>query len=255
MMLPVVLFIAFRDAASLKFSSSEPMPEATIANLLITDVSDADVLGDSKLGAGTEKPKMVRSQQQSLPIEVDHFAKCGGTYVQQVAKQTIKTKLSIVREFGGNAGKKDQRAFTLGMIRNPFSYLVSIWTYGSHEGGLRRYIERVFTGGLAQVHTVSDSWPVTMTSPCSNTELEVASQNSSTVQDTLEHEISQMKKELESTETFINLVEQEYGDSPTKLARDSHEITSVILTITDKKITSVVSERHEKPLKSILKKV
>lgn len=107
MMLPVIFFLAFQEAASLKLSFSEaPKTEArpAISDLLITDVLDADVMDDSESGPGAEQVSMIRSQQQQPRLEVDHFAKSGGTYVRGVAQKTIKTNLSIVREFTGNAG-------------------------------------------------------------------------------------------------------------------------------------------------------
>jgi hypothetical protein len=159
MMLPVIFFLAFQEAASLKLSFSEaPKTEArpAISDLLITDVLDADLMDDSESGPGAEQVSMIRSQQQQPRLEVDHFAKSGGTYVRGVAQKTIKTNLSIVREFTGNAGDprnpKKQRAFTIGMIRNPFSYLVSLWAFGSYTKETRDHTS-AFRATMNQVST------------------------------------------------------------------------------------------------------
>jgi hypothetical protein len=159
-MLAVVFFLAFRATASLKLEA----PRNPIDKLLIADVLDAEIMGDSVLGAETENLKVVRRSQSVKPetAELDHFAKAGGTFVGAVAQRSIKTNLSIIRELRGNSGSKAD-TFSIGMVRNPFSYLVSIWTYGSSKKGANRnQVEEMYSNkshpGWPAARDMMNSW-------------------------------------------------------------------------------------------------
>jgi hypothetical protein len=149
-MLPVVFFLAFGAVASLKFEA----PRKHINKLLIADILDAEGMGDSHLGAETAQKLNVVRRSRSTNVkpeiaEVNHFAKCAGTYVNAVARRSI-ANLSIVQEFVGTSGGSDD-TFSIGLMRNPFSYLVSLWAFGSYKLGsrfafsaLRRSVERIY---------------------------------------------------------------------------------------------------------------
>jgi len=68
-------------------------------------------------------------------VVYNHLAKTGGTFVKSVLQEAVpKNNLVIRSEFESMTKKDRETAFTIGSIRNPCDYYVSLWAYGSPGG-------------------------------------------------------------------------------------------------------------------------
>jgi len=71
------------------------------------------------------------SEEQNQ-IYFNHLAKCGGSFVKRVIREAVHHP-----EIGNEQDKMkaaDKLKFTVGLIRNPFDYYVSLWAYTSAPG-------------------------------------------------------------------------------------------------------------------------
>lgn len=69
----------------------------------------------------------------------DHMPKTGGTYIAKVVRAAAgRNKFTLVREFDHYNHSLFDEHFTIGSVRNPCDYYLSLWSYGVDFGGRMR---------------------------------------------------------------------------------------------------------------------
>lgn len=83
---------------------------------------------DDAIGAQFVEESTEDSEEQNQ-IYFNHLAKCGGSFVKRIIRDAVKHP-KISNE-GDKMKAADKLKFTVGLIRNPFDYYVSLWAFTS----------------------------------------------------------------------------------------------------------------------------
>lgn len=94
-------------------------------------------------------------------ILYDHMPKAGGTYLINILRAAVgKKNFKKRKEFEGLSVMDKLSTFTMGSIRNPCDYYLSLWSYGVDHGGAMR-------------HKVPAAWVYNVTSPMKDSDHDI----------------------------------------------------------------------------------
>lgn len=83
-------------------------------------------------GEPFQPPADVR--EHKIHVTINHLAKAGGTFVHDIVEKSLpKDRLTWEREGDGITETESKENFVIGMVRNPFNYYVSLWSYTSDK--------------------------------------------------------------------------------------------------------------------------
>lgn len=130
MLLPVVVKILLLVAITGDLQSSEVDPSPQTSTILLQyrgESEESDVQEVESVALAEHTPRLV----------VSHFAKCGGSFSKKAVQNAVpgvilnneEEPLPKVLACPGRA------TFTIALIRNPFDYLVSLWTMFADDRG------------------------------------------------------------------------------------------------------------------------
>jgi len=124
---------------------------AKVAALIITLLGGAGAL---KFGHPVDR-KLLSVRLQGIDgehdveeggVTVNHLAKCGGRFVREVLDRTIQEGyLNIETEKESMTSEDTAKSFTIGLIRNPFEYYLSLWAFTSGRRQVTTGIIKAFS--------------------------------------------------------------------------------------------------------------
>mmetsp|Transcript_8387 Transcript_8387/g.18809 ORF Transcript_8387/g.18809 Transcript_8387/m.18809 type:complete len:287 (-) Transcript_8387:100-960(-) len=76
--------------------------------------------------------------EPSKVLVVDHVPKCGGTFLINLAKQSVDRSTLLIVQEQEQLQESDmgEDKFIVGVIRNPFDYYISLWAYKTYKDRL-----------------------------------------------------------------------------------------------------------------------
>jgi hypothetical protein len=105
------------------------------------------------------RPQVEKKRSLTLRFEqltYNHLPKAGGTFLTKVLSHVIPhVKIELETQSFTERDKLD--SFTVGSVRNPCAYYVSMWAFNSHgEGALRNWIPSEYWGVSKSLNTSED---------------------------------------------------------------------------------------------------
>lgn len=85
-------------------------------------------------------PEVLTKRPGGKVLTYDHMPKAGGTYLEHMLRTAVKMRhFHLLREFDTLQTQDVLTTFTVGSIRNPCDYYLSLWSYGVEHGGAMKH--------------------------------------------------------------------------------------------------------------------